>query len=82
MIDLIRACKTHTGYSRRLLAFVPSILIAEFYYKFGSFALECLAFLVTWLIGDLLIEFVLGRQNAQTITCTSSRNGRSESVAS
>lgn len=27
-----------------------SIMIAEWYYKLGSFSLECIAFLVTWLI--------------------------------
>jgi hypothetical protein len=40
---------------RRLLALVtPSFLvafaIAELFYKFKSFALECVAFLLTWLV--------------------------------
>jgi hypothetical protein len=32
-----------------------SILIAELFYKFHSFTLECLAFLVTWYLMDLVI---------------------------
>jgi hypothetical protein len=31
-----------------------SFLIAEFFYKFHSFTLECLAFLVTWFVVDAL----------------------------
>lgn len=27
-----------------------SMMIAEWYYKLGSFSLECIAFLITWLI--------------------------------
>ena len=41
-----------TGVKKALLAeAVPAIvalLIAEFFYKFGSFTWECLAFLATW----------------------------------
>jgi len=35
-----------------------SLLIAEMFYKFHSFTLECLAFLATWYLLDLLIGFV------------------------
>lgn len=33
-----------------------AILVAEIFYKFHSFTLECLAFLATWFAIDLLIE--------------------------
>ena len=61
MIDLIRALKGHVAYGRRLLAFAPAFLVSEFFYKFHSFALECLAFLATWLVLDILIELVTGK---------------------
>jgi hypothetical protein len=32
----------------QLLALAAALLIAEFFYKFHSFTLECLAFLATW----------------------------------
>jgi hypothetical protein len=48
---------------RRLLleqgpALVASFLIAELFYKFHSFTLECIAFLLTWYVLDLAIQSV------------------------
>lgn len=31
-------------------ALVAAFLVAEMFYKFGSFALECIAFLATWFV--------------------------------
>ena len=39
-------------------AFLGSFLIAEFFYKFHSFALECLAFLATWFVADGILTRV------------------------
>ena len=39
-------------------AFVISFLIATFFYKLGNFAIECVAFLATWLVIDFLITTV------------------------
>jgi hypothetical protein len=36
--------------------FVIAILIAEFLYKFGSFILECFAFLVTWFVFSWILH--------------------------
>ena len=41
---------------------VGSLAIAEIFYKFGSFLLEAVAFLMTWFFLDALTEFVLGRR--------------------
>lgn len=42
------------GFRKMLLTELPalclSLLIAEVAYKFGSFILECLAFLATWFV--------------------------------
>jgi hypothetical protein len=35
-----------------------SFAIAESFYKFGSFALECLAFLATWFVLDAVASLV------------------------
>ena len=35
--------------------------IATFFYKFGSFALECLAFLATWSLIDLASQWLARR---------------------
>lgn len=42
---------------QELLPFSTAFLIAEFLYKFHSFALECLAFLGTW----YLLSFIQSR---------------------
>lgn len=59
----------------RLIALVtPSFLvafaIAEFFYKFKSFALECVAFLLTWLVIEATLSGLhrlwTGRQLSQS----------------
>ena len=46
---------------RLLIEQLPSIaaawLIAELFYKFHSFSLECAAFLATWFMFDALLKF-------------------------
>lgn len=38
-------------------------LVAELFYKFGSFTLECAAFLATWYVIDALFQAVFRRIN-------------------
>ncbi len=44
-----------------------SLLIAELFYKFHSFTLECVAFLATWYVLDAAIGFLrnVGRTPSQ-----------------
>jgi len=56
MIDFLRALRAHAAYGQRMLGFIPAMVIAEIFYKFHSFVLECVAFLATWLVLDLLTE--------------------------
>lgn len=44
-------------------ALLASFIIAELFYKFHSFTLECLAFLITWFIVDAVITAVRSRLN-------------------
>lgn len=37
-------------------ALVLALVVAEMFYKFGSFTLECLAFLPTWYVLSLLFD--------------------------
>jgi hypothetical protein len=39
---------------RQLPLFIMSFVIAALFYKFGSFAIECIAFLATWAVTDFL----------------------------
>lgn len=47
---------------RLALEQVPALglawLIAEFFFKFGSFTLECAAFLATWFAFDVVIQWI------------------------
>lgn len=36
-------------------------LVAELFYKFHSFTLECAAFLATWFVFDLIVQAISGR---------------------
>ena len=42
--------------TRQAPAFLVSFLVAAVFYRFHSFALECLAFLATWFVLDFVIE--------------------------
>ena len=46
-------------------AIAASILIAEMFYKFHSFTLECIAFLATWAVIDAAISFGTGRRRSK-----------------
>lgn len=50
-----------------LVSLVSAFAIATFFYKFGSFALECLAFLATWSLIDLPAQWLVRRLASQQI---------------
>jgi len=61
MYSLISKVPLSTVVGRELPAFGISLVVAEIFYKFQSFSLECLAFLATWfglswLIGRFMPE--------------------------
>ena len=57
---------------RRLLmeqvpALLTALIVAEVFYKFHSFTLECLAFLATWYVVDAAIQLVVRRLSVSTL---------------
>lgn len=56
----------NTSLKRLLILEAPALslafLTAELFYKFGSFGLECLAFLATWFVLSLIFDFI-GRRS-------------------
>ena len=48
MFTLITTVGVPEVFKREFMPFAAAFLIAEFFYKFHSFALECAAFLLTW----------------------------------
>lgn len=52
MFELLRSSTLRQLLARQAPALVISLIVAELFYKFGSFTLECLGFLVTWFVLD------------------------------
>lgn len=44
---------------RQVPAFAVSLVIAEYFFKFGSFTLECLAFIALWYVTDFLYKKII-----------------------
>jgi hypothetical protein len=55
MYTLIRSISPRQLYFEQVPALGISLLLAETFYKFHSFTLECLAFLGTWYVLDIVI---------------------------
>ena len=56
MLEFLRTLHRHGDIAVRLPGLLLAFVIAELFYKFHSFMLECGAFLVTWLVIDLVID--------------------------
>ena len=56
MYSLIRSLQTKRLMAMQVVALGASLIFAEIFYKFHSFLLESIAFLVTWYILDFLIQ--------------------------
>jgi hypothetical protein len=60
MFQLLVHVGKHDLAVRQLPAFIISFTLASLFYRFGSFALECLAFLATWFVVDATFQLVAG----------------------
>ncbi len=60
MYTLFRSIPTSQLVRKPLPALLAALLVAETFYKFHSFTLECLAFLATWFVLDALISALAG----------------------
>ena len=58
MFELIRSVPLRQLLSRQAPALAGSLVIAELFYKFGSFTLECLGFLATWFVLDAIFAAI------------------------
>ena len=54
MFELLRSSSPRELYGRHLPGLAIAFVVAELFYKWGSFALECMGFLATWLVIDLI----------------------------
>ena len=59
MYTLFRSLSIKRLISEQLPAIALAWLIAEAFYKFHSFTLECLAFLGTWFVIDAVLQLII-----------------------
>jgi hypothetical protein len=55
MLELIRALRRDRDFLMRAPGLLLALAIAELFYKFHSFTLECIAFLATWALIDAVV---------------------------
>ena len=58
MYMLLRVLSVRRLLSEQLPALAAAWLVAEWFYKFHSFSLECAAFLATWFVFDAVVQAV------------------------
>lgn len=63
MYQLLHSLTASELFKRQLPVFLVAFLIAEFFYKFKSFALEAIAFLVTWYVLDAVVQVLMPRKS-------------------
>jgi len=61
MFSLVKELGVQIALKREAAPFIVAFLIAEFFFKFKSFALECLAFLAVWFVLSFLQSLVFSR---------------------
>jgi hypothetical protein len=58
MLDFLRALRRDRTFLARIPTLLVAIVVAELFYKFHSFTLECTAFLATWALIDASVEYL------------------------
>lgn len=66
MYTLLQSMTVRQFVFRQIPAFGISLLIAEQLYKFRSFTLECIAFLATWFVLDVIVQTIASRLAAES----------------
>lgn len=64
MYSLLTKLETADLLKRQLPSLLSAMIIAELFYKFHSFTLECIAFLATWFVIDAVINLVMPKRDS------------------
>jgi hypothetical protein len=65
MFSLIKDLGVRVAVKQEAIPFLIAFAIAEFFFKFKSFALECLAFLAVWYVLSLVQSLIFPRSKEQ-----------------
>ena len=60
MYQFLQSITLNDLFKRQLPVFLVAFAIAELFYKFHSFILECGAFLLTWYALDAIVHAIFG----------------------
>lgn len=58
MYQLLTRTSSGELFKIQLPVLIAALVVAEVFYKFGSFTLECVAFLATWFIFDAIASAI------------------------
>lgn len=75
MFQLLVSISRQELAARQLPAFLMSFLIGTLFYRFGSFALECLAFMATWFALDAITQVLLAQRRGKAAAAATSTAG-------
>ena len=78
MYTLVRAISTRQLLLEQAPAFGASLIIAELFYRFHSFTLECVAFLITWFLLDAAVGHERTLVPATPVFCATPDGGAGE----
>ena len=67
MYSLMRSLPLQRLLVEQGIPFGIAFIVAELFYKFHSFTLECLAFLATWFVLDFLVQLIRTRLMPNTV---------------
>ena len=65
MFSLIKDLGLRLAMRQEAVPFLIAFAIAEFFFKFKSFALECIAFLAVWFLLSFLQSLFVGHDKGQ-----------------
>jgi hypothetical protein len=65
MFRLLTSISSGELFKRQLPVFLVAFVVAEMFYKFHSFTLECGAFLATWFALDAALHLLTARRMPQ-----------------
>ena len=59
MYSLLSRIGLHESLTKELVPFILALVIAQIWFKWGSFALELIGFVVTWFVLGFVADLIL-----------------------
>ncbi|WP_187429777.1 hypothetical protein ROLI_015660 [Roseobacter fucihabitans] len=59
MYSLLKALSFKDVLEREFIPFLAALIVAQLYFKWGSFALELVGFIFTWLVLGFVLQKIL-----------------------